>query len=243
MELFDERSSTKVFYKTLNRESPGEELENVQSDSELGEATTRADQEIVDVILSGRVSTASVLLPCASLPRRVLTSPFQTECHVQPVWEFSGRVRISDGLVVLVRQSVRHRLAVSPSDKSSNGRFHVEKRSTSFDLCRLRCVCDLFRVGGGLSALFQQCCPRRTLLANGSTALLAPSGKVFGAYAKQISVNEEASRSILSYLQSGQEAACSPSHSSWRALGLASSTLAPFRMRARALYVPALDLR
>ena len=148
MELFDERSSTKVFYKTLNRESPGEELENVQSDSELGDATTRADQEIVDVILSGRVSTASVLLPCASLPRRVLTSPFQTECQIQPVWEFSGRVRISDGLVVLVRQSVRHRHAVSPSDKLTKGPFHVEKCSTSFDLCRLRCVCYLFRVGG-----------------------------------------------------------------------------------------------
>lgn len=61
MELFDGRNSTKVFYKTLNRESAGEELENVQTVSELGvPSTTRADQEIVDVILSGRVSTASV---------------------------------------------------------------------------------------------------------------------------------------------------------------------------------------
>ena len=64
IELFDERSSTKVFYKTLNRESSGEEPENVQDDSELGATSaTRADQEIVDVILSGKVSTASVVCP------------------------------------------------------------------------------------------------------------------------------------------------------------------------------------
>src|SRR5882762_2718122 len=32
IELFDRRSSTKVFYKTFNRECPGEEPENVQTD-------------------------------------------------------------------------------------------------------------------------------------------------------------------------------------------------------------------
>ena len=72
MELLDGRSSTKVFYKTLNRERTGEELENVQTDSELGGPTTRADQEIVDVILSGRVSPASV--SPASLPLRFPSS-------------------------------------------------------------------------------------------------------------------------------------------------------------------------
>jgi len=71
IELIDERSSAKVFYKTLTREKE-------QSDSQFG-ATD--DQEIVDVILSGR-----------------------TEPHLQPAWEFSGRVRISDGLVVLARE-------------------------------------------------------------------------------------------------------------------------------------------
>jgi hypothetical protein len=66
IELVDGRSDTKVFYKTFNRESLGEESENVQRDSESG-----ADQEIVDVILSGKVCTARVLLssplpfPCA----------------------------------------------------------------------------------------------------------------------------------------------------------------------------------
>jgi hypothetical protein len=62
MELVDERSSAKVFYKTL---TSGEEPEMVQSDTELGPT---ADQEIVDVILSGRVSTASLSFAPASLP-------------------------------------------------------------------------------------------------------------------------------------------------------------------------------
>lgn len=84
MELIDERSSTKVFYKTLTRESSAQEPEMVQTDPNLG---ATADQEIVDVILSGR-----------------------TEHHLQPAWEFSGRVRISDGLVVLVRQPVNGKL-------------------------------------------------------------------------------------------------------------------------------------
>jgi len=83
MELSDERSSAKVFYKTFTREWSSQP-EKVQSDTKLG---VTADQEIVDVILSGR-----------------------TEHHLQPAWEFSGRVRISDGLVVLVRQPVNARL-------------------------------------------------------------------------------------------------------------------------------------
>jgi hypothetical protein len=85
----------------------------VQRDSESG-----ADQEIVDVILSGKVCTVRrVLLSTPSLPLRgalFLTSLFQTEAHLQPAWgnyEFSGRVRISDGLVVLVRQPVGQRCA------------------------------------------------------------------------------------------------------------------------------------
>ncbi len=85
----------------------------MQRDSESG-----ADQEIVDVILSGKVCTARVLLSTPSLPLRgalFLTSLFQTEAHLQPAWgnyEFSGRVRVSDGLVVLVRQPVGQRRAV-----------------------------------------------------------------------------------------------------------------------------------
>ncbi|KAI0290016.1 hypothetical protein BC826DRAFT_1106655 [Russula brevipes] len=79
IELFDER------YRTFNRESSGEEPESVQRDSQSGaSSSTRADEEIVDVILSGK-----------------------TEAHLRPAWgdfEFSGRVRLSDGLVVLVRQ-------------------------------------------------------------------------------------------------------------------------------------------
>jgi hypothetical protein len=56
IELFDEPSSTKVFYKTFNRESSGEEPESVQRDSQSGASSpTRADEEIVDVILSGKV--------------------------------------------------------------------------------------------------------------------------------------------------------------------------------------------
>lgn len=111
MELIDERSSAKVFYKTSTQQP-----EKVQSDTKLG---VTADQEIVDVILSGRVSTAS-LSPPASLPFLALPFPpnpplsFQTERHLQPAWEFFGRVRISDGLVVLVRQPVRHQHALSP---------------------------------------------------------------------------------------------------------------------------------
>jgi len=105
MELFDKRSSAKVFYKTLAHQEP----EKVQSDTKLG---IMADQEIVDVILSGRVSTASLPLPFLSFPNPPLS--FQTEHHLQPAWEFSGRVRISDGLVVLVRQPVRHQHALGP---------------------------------------------------------------------------------------------------------------------------------
>ncbi|KAI9463932.1 hypothetical protein F5148DRAFT_190544 [Russula earlei] len=83
-ELFDARSSTKVFYETFNRERPGEEPENVQGDFESGASSTSADQEIVDVILSG-----------------------YTDVPLQPAWgsyEFSGRVQLTDGLVVLVGQ-------------------------------------------------------------------------------------------------------------------------------------------
>lgn len=70
MELIDERSSAKVFYPTLAREP-----EKVQSDTKLGPT---ADQEIVDVILSGRVSfaSASLPLPLPSLP--FLALPFLT---------------------------------------------------------------------------------------------------------------------------------------------------------------------
>jgi len=118
MELIDERSSAKVFYQTLTREP-----EKVQSDTKLG---ATVDQEIVDVILSGRVSTASLLprffFPSLALP--FLPNPpfsFQTEHHLQPAWEFSGRVRISDGLVVLVRQPVRHQHTASLYHEFSNG--------------------------------------------------------------------------------------------------------------------------
>ncbi|KAI0297858.1 hypothetical protein B0F90DRAFT_1669257 [Multifurca ochricompacta] len=85
--LFDERSSsTKVLYQTFKCERHGEEPENVQRDSESGSrsSTKGDDEEIVDVILTGK-----------------------TEAHLQPAWGnfvFSGRVRISDGLVVLIRQ-------------------------------------------------------------------------------------------------------------------------------------------
>lgn len=65
---YEYRASTKAFYRTFNPECHGE---------------TMGDQEVVDVILSGRA-----------------------ESHLQPAWgncEFWGRVRISDGLVVLVQ--------------------------------------------------------------------------------------------------------------------------------------------
>lgn len=56
----DERTSTKVFYKTFNRQTV-EEPENVQRDSESGAGSmTGVDQEIVDVILSGKVRPAFV---------------------------------------------------------------------------------------------------------------------------------------------------------------------------------------
>ncbi|KAI0248931.1 hypothetical protein BJV78DRAFT_738337 [Lactifluus subvellereus] len=82
IELCDARSSTEAFYQTFNCERPA----SVDRDSESGalSGTTKADREIVDVILSGK-----------------------TEAHLQAAWgnyEFTGRVRISDGLVVLVRQ-------------------------------------------------------------------------------------------------------------------------------------------
>ena len=86
----------------MNRESSGEEPENVQDDSELGTTTTtRANQEIADVILSGRVSTTSVCPRFSSL-----TIHFQAE-HDVYAWDIWGRVRISDGLVVIVRIPVR----------------------------------------------------------------------------------------------------------------------------------------
>ena len=110
MELFDGQSS-KVFYQTFNPESPGEEPECVQTDSELGASSTRADQGIVDVILSGRVSAHSVSpLP---FPFPSSQAGFQSDLHLLD-WQFSGRIRISDGLVVLVRQPVRRLHAVSP---------------------------------------------------------------------------------------------------------------------------------
>jgi hypothetical protein len=69
MEPIDERSSPKVF---LARETSGQEPEKVQSDTKLGPT---ADQEIVDVILSGRVSPlpfrarfSSPSLPFLALP-------------------------------------------------------------------------------------------------------------------------------------------------------------------------------
>lgn len=64
MELIDERSSAKLFYQTLS--------EKEQGDTKLA---ATADQEIVDVILSGRVSTAS-LSPPLPLPFLLLTPPF-----------------------------------------------------------------------------------------------------------------------------------------------------------------------
>jgi hypothetical protein len=167
MELIDERSSAKVFYQTLTGEQP----EMVQSDTKLA-ATD--DQEIVDVILSGRVSTSSPPLPF------ILTRPvsFQSEHHIQLAWGFSGRVRISDGLVVLIRQPVRP--------------HHSPPIMTFLMTCSL--FTEIFRVVPSMSVtvslrfysnlvesnFVQQCCPRRTLLANGSTALLALNGKVSG---------------------------------------------------------------
>ncbi|KAI0278920.1 hypothetical protein BGY98DRAFT_1096424 [Russula aff. rugulosa BPL654] len=79
MEFFDGRSSANIFYKTFSTD-----LEKAQSDTNL-DATD--DQEIVDVILSGR-----------------------SERHIQPAWQLTGRVRISDGLVVLFRQYLNGRL-------------------------------------------------------------------------------------------------------------------------------------
>lgn len=64
MELVDEHSSANVFYKTL---TGGEEPEKEQSDTKLD---STADQEIVDVILSGRVSTASLLFLALPFPTR-----------------------------------------------------------------------------------------------------------------------------------------------------------------------------
>ena len=125
----------------------------------------------------------------------------------------------------------------------TKGPFHVEESSSSLHLCWLRLACDLFHLGGvSADRIIQQCSPRRTLLANGNTVLLAPNGKVFGAYAKQNSVNEEASRNMLSYLQSGQEVACTPSYPScWWGLGpcfqhissIPNARLCPARARAR----------
>jgi hypothetical protein len=46
----------------------------------------------------------------------LLSSLFQTEPHLQAAWgnyAFKGRVRISDGLVVLVREPVRRDHAVN----------------------------------------------------------------------------------------------------------------------------------
>lgn len=87
----------------------------MECDSESGAflGTTKVDREIVDVILSGKVNTVSFL---PSPGQCLLSSLFQTEAHLQAAWgnyEFTGRVRISDGLVVLVRQSVRHHRAIN----------------------------------------------------------------------------------------------------------------------------------
>jgi hypothetical protein len=69
------------------------------------------------VILSGNVCTTCVFTHSLPLPYAgtFLTDHYQTEAHLQRPWgnfEFSGRVRISDGLVVLVRQLVGHCRAV-----------------------------------------------------------------------------------------------------------------------------------
>lgn len=55
MEFFDERSSANIFYKTFSAD-----LEKAQSDTNLD---VTDDQEIADVILSGRVSTTSLCFP------------------------------------------------------------------------------------------------------------------------------------------------------------------------------------
>lgn len=76
------------------------------------------------MILSGNVCTTCVLTspPVTLLPLRgtLLINHFQTEAHLQRPWgnfEISGRVRISDGLVVLVRQLVGHLAQSAPASK------------------------------------------------------------------------------------------------------------------------------
>lgn len=90
--------------------------------------------------------------------------------------------------------------------------------------------------------IIQQCCPPRTLLANGSTAVLAPNGKVSGPYARQDSVNETTVGTcfhICNPVKKSHAARVPPL--AGRALRLASSSLAPFRVRAGALAAPARD--
>ncbi|KAI0262774.1 hypothetical protein BC834DRAFT_374134 [Gloeopeniophorella convolvens] len=82
VELTDARNGNKVFYQTLNRAHGRDEAgAHAQRDPEAEPA-----REIVDVILSGK-----------------------TDDELQPAWgsfTFTGRVRLADGLVVLVREQL-----------------------------------------------------------------------------------------------------------------------------------------
>lgn len=86
--------------------------------------------------------------------------------------------------------------------------------------------------------IIQQCCPPRTLLENGSSAVLAPNGKVSGAYARQVNVNETTFGACFHICNS--EPTSHPLLAEPYALHQACLP-APFRMRASALTAPARD--
>ncbi|KAI0049023.1 hypothetical protein FA95DRAFT_1604703 [Auriscalpium vulgare] len=85
MELYDPKSSHKVFYKTLMKERHDDAPKNIEPGfAPSGDKGKNANAGIVDVILSGT-----------------------TQEHHGMAWgsyKFKGRVRLSDGLVVLARE-------------------------------------------------------------------------------------------------------------------------------------------
>src|ERR1700679_4276431 len=106
----------------------------------------------------------------------------------------------------------------------------------------LRSTHTWWNLGEANRFIIQQCSPPRTLLANGSTAVLAPNGKVSGPYARKDSVNETTVGTcfhICNPVKKSHVARVPPL--AGRTLRLASSSLAPFRMRAGALIAPARD--
>ena len=93
---YEYKDSTEAFYQTFHPECDDE---------------TAVDQEVVDVVLSGKVNTCSQS-PWTVPPIFI----FQAESQLEPAWgncEFWGRVRVSDGLVVLVQHVVRYHHATS----------------------------------------------------------------------------------------------------------------------------------